>query len=97
MPILAVVPGLKNGRVVGAPVEITQIAPTILFLLGLNPKDLQAVRIEGTKVLPQPGRQRRALTANIVDRYRMGTGPPACRRPHRVVPGFTGRKSGPWA
>jgi hypothetical protein len=55
VPILVVVPGLKNGRVIGAPVETTQIAPTILSLLGLNPKDLQAVRIEGTKVLPSLG------------------------------------------
>ena len=52
MPILVVLPSVKNGRVIGAPVETTQIAPTILSLLGLNPKDLQAVRIEGTKVLP---------------------------------------------
>jgi hypothetical protein len=55
VPILVVVPGLKNGRVIGAPVETTQIAPTILSLLGLNPKALQAVRIEGTKVLPSLG------------------------------------------
>jgi hypothetical protein len=55
VPILVVVPGLKNGRVIGAPVETTQIAPTILSLLGLNPKELQAVRIEGTKVLPSLG------------------------------------------
>ena len=55
VPILAVVPGLKHGRVIGAPVETTQIAPTILSLLGLNPKDLQAVRLEGTKVLPSLG------------------------------------------
>jgi hypothetical protein len=55
VPVLVVVPGLKNGRVIGAPVETTQIAPTILSLLGLNPKELQAVRIEGTKVLPSPG------------------------------------------
>jgi hypothetical protein len=34
-------------------VETTQIAPTILKLLGLNPRALQAVQIEGTKVLPQ--------------------------------------------
>jgi len=33
-------------------VETTQIAPTILQLLGLNPQALQAVKIEGTKVLP---------------------------------------------
>jgi len=36
----------------GAPVETTQIAPTILALLGLNPGALQAVRIEHTRVLP---------------------------------------------
>ena len=29
-----------------------QIAPTILRLLGLDPDALQAVRIEGTQVLP---------------------------------------------
>jgi hypothetical protein len=57
VPILVVVPALKNGRVIGAPVETTQIAPTILSLLGLNPKALQAVRIEGTKVLPSLGRK----------------------------------------
>lgn len=33
-------------------VETTQIAPTILSLLGLNPHDLQAVQREGTAVLP---------------------------------------------
>ena len=55
VPILVVLPGLKNGRVIGAPVETTQIAPTILSLLGLSPKELQAVRIEGTKVLPSLG------------------------------------------
>jgi hypothetical protein len=35
-----------------ANVLTTQIAPTILRLLGLNPQDLQAVRIEHTAVLP---------------------------------------------
>ena len=55
VPILVVLPGLKNGRVIGAPVETIQIAPTILSLLGLSPKELQAVRIEGTKVLPSLG------------------------------------------
>ncbi|MFC5502995.1 alkaline phosphatase family protein [Lysinimonas soli] len=43
----------EHGKTVTAPVETTQIAPTILKLLGLNPKALQAVRIEGTRVLPQ--------------------------------------------
>lgn len=33
-------------------VETTQVAPTILQLLGLDPSQLQAVRIEGTPVLP---------------------------------------------
>lgn len=41
-----------EGHVVTTPVETTQIAPTILQLLGLNPNQLQAVRVEGTKVLP---------------------------------------------
>jgi hypothetical protein len=36
----------------GLSVKTTQIAPTILRLLGLNPSALQAVRIEGTQVLP---------------------------------------------
>jgi Type I phosphodiesterase / nucleotide pyrophosphatase len=35
-----------------ATVETTQIAPTILRLLGLNPRELQAVRAEDTKSLP---------------------------------------------
>jgi hypothetical protein len=33
-------------------VETTQVAPTILELLGLNPAALDAVRVEGTPVLP---------------------------------------------
>jgi hypothetical protein len=52
VPILVVLPGLKDGHVIAAPVETTQIAPTILALLGLNPSALQAVRIEHTRVLP---------------------------------------------
>jgi Type I phosphodiesterase / nucleotide pyrophosphatase len=52
VPILVVAPGLGHGRVIGAPVETTEIAPTILGLLGLNPADLQAVRIEHTPALP---------------------------------------------
>jgi len=52
VPILVVVPGLKHGQSIGSPVETTQIAPTILTLLGLNPNELQAVKIEHTKVLP---------------------------------------------
>ncbi|HJP73864.1 MAG TPA: alkaline phosphatase family protein [Pseudonocardiaceae bacterium] len=41
-----------HGSVVRQPVETTQIAPTILRLLGLNPNALQAVQIEHTAVLP---------------------------------------------
>jgi hypothetical protein len=33
-------------------VETSQVAPTILQLLGLDPKALDAVRVEGTPVLP---------------------------------------------
>ena len=33
-------------------VETTQVAPTILSLLGLDPASLTAVRTEGTQVLP---------------------------------------------
>ena len=47
-----VMPGVVNNR----PVETTQIAPTILGLLGLNPAALEAVRLEGTAVLPGIGR-----------------------------------------
>jgi Type I phosphodiesterase / nucleotide pyrophosphatase len=52
VPILVVLPGLQDGHAVDAPVETTQIAPTILKLLGLDPFDLQAVQIEHTRVLP---------------------------------------------
>jgi arylsulfatase A-like enzyme len=34
------------------PVQTTQIAPTILEFLGLNPSDLRAVQVEGTPTLP---------------------------------------------
>jgi len=33
-------------------VETTQVAPTILEILGLDPRNLDAVRKEGTPVLP---------------------------------------------
>lgn len=52
VPILVSAPGAKHAQRIGAPVETTQIAPTILSQLGLDPRALQAVRIEGTKVLP---------------------------------------------
>ncbi|HKU12154.1 MAG TPA: alkaline phosphatase family protein [Sinomonas sp.] len=43
----------SGASTVTSTVETTQIAPTILRELGLNANDLQAVRIEGTQVLPQ--------------------------------------------
>ena len=59
VPILVAAPGLiaglQGGRVIGSPVETTQIAPTILRLLGLDPADLSAVRAEHTAVLPGLG------------------------------------------
>jgi Type I phosphodiesterase / nucleotide pyrophosphatase len=39
-------------RSLGTFVETMQVAPTILRALGLDPEELQAVRIEGTPVLP---------------------------------------------
>ena len=41
-----------EARTVDSFVETAQVAPTILQLLGLNPNALDAVRIEGTPVLP---------------------------------------------
>ena len=43
------------GNVVNDTVETTQIAPTILQLLGLNPQALKAVQIEHTDSLPLSG------------------------------------------
>jgi Type I phosphodiesterase / nucleotide pyrophosphatase len=40
------------GQILSVPVETTQIAPTILQLLGLDPNALQAVQIEHTAGLP---------------------------------------------
>jgi hypothetical protein len=44
-------PSLR-ARTVTSFVETTQVAPTILQILGLDPKSLDAVRLEGTPVLP---------------------------------------------
>ncbi len=41
-----------HARSVTAAVETAQVAPTILKLLGLDPRNLDAVRKEGTQVLP---------------------------------------------
>jgi hypothetical protein len=45
-------PNFTAGTVT-SPVENMQVAPTILKALGLNPQALQAVRVEGTQVLPK--------------------------------------------
>ena len=44
-------PGI-DGKTIHSFVETTQVAPTILQFLGLDPDDLDAVRKEGTPVLP---------------------------------------------
>jgi hypothetical protein len=44
-------PGLE-AKTIHSIVETTQVAPTILQLLGLDPSDLDAVKSEGTPVLP---------------------------------------------
>jgi hypothetical protein len=46
------VSGDRVGVTVDAPVQTAQIAPTILAALGLNPGQLDSVRIEHVKVLP---------------------------------------------
>jgi hypothetical protein len=51
VPILVAWSGAPGGTAVTRPVETTQIAPTILRLLGLNPHELEAVLIEGTQPL----------------------------------------------
>jgi arylsulfatase A-like enzyme len=39
-------------QTINATVATTQIAPTILKVLGIDPDELDGVRIEGTPVLP---------------------------------------------
>jgi arylsulfatase A-like enzyme len=52
VPILVSGADVTHHQVVDHQVETTQIAPTILQLLGLDPNQLQAVQIEHTGVLP---------------------------------------------
>jgi arylsulfatase A-like enzyme len=49
--LLLSLPGL-DGRSIKSPVQTSQVAPTILKVLGLDPKALRAVQIEKTPVLP---------------------------------------------
>ncbi|HZP61674.1 MAG TPA: sulfatase-like hydrolase/transferase, partial [Opitutaceae bacterium] len=51
VPILVSWRGAQGGTAVTTPVETTQVAPTILELLGLNPHELEAVRLEHTQPL----------------------------------------------
>ena len=52
VPILVFAPRAVSPGVFDQQLETTSIAPTIIRLLGLNPYALQAVRIQGTPVLP---------------------------------------------
>jgi type I phosphodiesterase/nucleotide pyrophosphatase len=52
VPLVVSGAGVSHGGVVAAPVQTTQIAPTILQLLGFDPNSLQAVRTDHTQVLP---------------------------------------------
>lgn len=52
VPILVYAPGTVTPGLNGHWVETTQVAPTTLKLLGLNPINLEAVQIEHTAVLP---------------------------------------------
>ena len=56
VPIVVYAPGAVHPGCRSQRVETTQIAPTIIQLLGLNPEQLQAVQKEGTRVLPGVGR-----------------------------------------
>ena len=57
VPLVLYVPRAHHPRKVGGSVETTQIAPTILRLLGLDPSQLRAVREEGTEALAGLGRR----------------------------------------
>ncbi|MGW4568300.1 alkaline phosphatase family protein [Streptomyces sp. NPDC004561] len=52
VPLVVTGAATPHGARVDGTVETTQIAPTILRLLGLNPQALDAVRIEHTRALP---------------------------------------------
>ncbi|HEV3387947.1 MAG TPA: hypothetical protein VG057_02995, partial [Solirubrobacteraceae bacterium] len=57
VPLLVYAPGAVRPGSSDRWVETTQVAPTILSLLGLDPRALQAVQVEGTQVLPGIGRR----------------------------------------
>jgi hypothetical protein len=51
VPLVISGPGATSGKTISAAVETTRIAPTILHLLGLSPRELQAVARQGTRSL----------------------------------------------
>jgi hypothetical protein len=55
VPLLVYAPRTVPDSRIHSSVETTQVAPTVLHLLGLDPDALKAVREEGTKVLPGIG------------------------------------------
>ena len=55
VPLVVYAPGTVRTGQSSHGVETTQVAPTILKLLGLSPSSLQAVQQEGTQVLPRLG------------------------------------------
>ena len=55
VPLIVYAPGTVQAGQSSRRVETTQVAPTILKLLGLSPRSLQAVQREGTQVLPGLG------------------------------------------
>ena len=55
VPLVVYAPGTVTSQQSDSQVETTQVAPTILQLLGLDPGSLQAVKLEGTEVLPGIG------------------------------------------
>jgi hypothetical protein len=54
--LLVANPGF-TGQTVSATTRTAQVAPTILKALGLDPQTLEAVKAEGTQVLPEVGAQ----------------------------------------
>ncbi len=59
VPLVVYSPGNVRPRQFDEQVETSQIAPTVLKLLGLDPRQLQAVQQEGTQVLPGIGHRDR--------------------------------------
>ena len=53
VPLVVAGPGVRHA-ISDVSVETTQIAPTILQILGLDPDELQAVQQQGTDALPLP-------------------------------------------